>query len=113
MNESPNQIELLLENAVEYGKTSFQLLKLKALDKSSDIVSSVVPLAFVIVLLTLFLFFGSIGIAFWLGEIFNKVYLGFMVVAFFYGVLGIVIHFFLQKWIKKLICNYIIKLILN
>jgi hypothetical protein len=43
MEENKKLIESLLEKATEYGKTSFELVKLKALDKTSDVVSSFIP----------------------------------------------------------------------
>ena len=113
MNDKPNHIELLLENAADYGKTSFELLKLKALDKSSDVVSSIVPIIIVFVLIMSFFFFVSFGFAFWFGELFGKVYYGFFIVAAFYGIVGFIIHFCFRKRLKRLICNYIIKITLN
>ena len=37
MEDNAKLIESLLERAVEYGKTSLELVKLKALDKTSDV----------------------------------------------------------------------------
>ena len=113
MNDKPNHIELLLENVADYGETSFELLKLKALDKSSDIVSTIVPVLIVFVLVTLFFCFASVSVALWLGELLNKVYYGFSVIAAFYGIVGFVIHFCFRKRLKRFICNYIIKITLN
>jgi len=113
MENYQNHIEVLLETATEYGKTNFELAKLKILDKTSDVISSIIPLIFVFSILASFMLFCSLGIAFWLGEILDKVYYGFFVVAFFYCIIGLVIHFLMHKWFKKLICNYIIKRALN
>jgi len=35
------------------------------------------------------------------------------VVAGFYGFIGIVLHFFMHKWLKKIVCNSIIKQVLK
>jgi hypothetical protein len=43
LEENANLLESLLEKTADYGKTSFELLKLKALDKSSDIISTIIP----------------------------------------------------------------------
>ena len=40
MEDNINLIELLLEKATEYGKTSYDLVKLKTIDKTSDGLSS-------------------------------------------------------------------------
>jgi len=109
MEDNAKLIETLFEKATDYGKTSFELVKLKAIDKTSDIVSSVIPHSAVIVLLTLFMLFLNLGIAFWLGEILGKIFFGFFIVAGFYILVGIVLHFFMHNWLKNLIYDYFIK----
>ena len=109
MEENSNLLETLLERASEYGKTSIDLVKLKALDKTTEIVSSVIPLSVVILLVVTSLLFLNLGLAFWLGEILGKTYYGFFIVAAFYVLAGIFIHFFLHKWIKRLVGDYFIK----
>ena len=113
MEDNAKLIESLLEKAADYGKTSFDLIKLKALDKTTDAVSSFIPHSFVFVILAIFLIFLNLGLAFWLGEILGNIYFGFFVVAGFYGIVGIVLHLFLHKWIKRVICNYLIKNVLK
>jgi hypothetical protein len=113
MDDKTKLIESLYERATEYGKTSFELVKLKALDKTSDLVSSIVPHSVVFVLFASFMIFFNLGLAFWLGEILGKTFFGFFVVAGFYVVIGIVLHFFMHKWIKGILCDYIIKQLLK
>jgi fatty acid desaturase len=57
--------------------------------------------------------FLNLGIAFWLGDILGKPFWGFFVVAAFYFLVGIVIHFFMHNWIKRLVGNYFIKRVLK
>jgi fatty acid desaturase len=113
MEENSNLIESLLGKVNEYGKTSYELAKLKALDKTSDVVSSLIPHWFVFVLIAAFMLFLSLGLAVWLGEILGKTYYGFFVVAAFYGIAGIIIHFFMHKWLKKMVRNNFIKQVLK
>jgi hypothetical protein len=113
MEDNSKLIESLLERATEYGKSSFELVKLKALDKTSDVVSSIVPHSVVIAVIGSFLLFLNLGLAFWFGEILGKTWMGFFVIAAFYGIIAIVLHFFMHKWLKKVICNYIIKQMLK
>jgi len=113
MEENAKLIESLLEKAADYGKTTLDLIKLKAIDKSTDAASTFIPQTFVFVFIAIFLIFLNLGLAFWLGEILGNIYFGFFVVAGFYGMIGIVLHFFLHKWIKKVICNYLIKNVLK
>ena len=113
MEDNAKLIESLLERATEYGKTTYELVKLKALDKTSEVVSSFIPHSIVIVLIVSFMLFLNLGLAFWLGGILGKTFYGFFAVAAFYGLIGIVIHFFMHKWLKKLVSNYIIKHVLK
>ena len=113
MEENANLLELLLERATDYGKTSVELVKLKAIDKTADLVSSIIPLSVFILLISAFLLFLNLGIAFWLGEILGKVFYGFFIVAAFYIIMGLIIRVFLNKWIKRLVGDYFIKRILK
>lgn len=113
MEENGKLLESLLEKASEYGKTSLELAKLKALDKTTDVVSSLIPHSVVILLLASFMLFLNLGLALWLGDILGKAFYGFFVVAAFYFLAGIFIHFFMHNWIKKLVGNSFIKHILK
>jgi len=112
-DDNEKLIESLLERVTDYGKTTCELVKLKALDKTTDAVSSFIPHSFVLVLIAIFMLFANLGLALWLGEIIGKTFYGFLVVAAFYGIMGMIIHFFMHKWIKKLVSNYIIKQLLK
>ncbi|MFO7658690.1 MAG: hypothetical protein R6W78_16645 [Bacteroidales bacterium] len=113
MADNAKLIEELLERATEYGKKSFELIKLKTLDKASDVVSSFIPHTVVFILIVSFLLFFNLGLALWLGDILDKTFLGFFAVAAFYGLMAIVLHFFAHKGLKKIIYNYIIKMVLK
>ncbi|MBN1183634.1 MAG: hypothetical protein JXB49_15190 [Bacteroidales bacterium] len=113
MKDDVNIFELLIKSAAEYGKTSYELVKLKAIDKISDIVSSFIPHSVVLFLIVLFMLFLNIGIAFWLGEIFGSTFYGFFALAAFYGLVIIILHFFMHKWLKRKIYNFIIKQVLK
>jgi hypothetical protein len=109
MEDFKNSLDSLIDSAQEYGKTSVELLKLKALEKTSDVVSSAVSRAIAIFILFMFFLIASIGIAVWLGEIMGKYSYGFFIVAGFYGITGMVLFFFLHKKIKTAVNNSIIK----
>lgn len=104
-----DSIESLLERTADYGKTSLNLIKLKAIDKTSDVVSSLIPRLIVLLILMIFLLFLNLGVALYLGEILENIFYGFFVVAAFYGVIGLIVHFFMHNRIKRKIYNYIIK----
>jgi Fe2+ transport system protein B len=102
-------IESLLESATDYGKTSYDLIKLKTLDKTSDVLSTVIPHSVVAIIIVLFTLFFNLGLAFWLGEILGNAFYGFFVVAAFYGIAALVIHLFLHRWLKQKMYNYVVK----
>jgi len=113
MESNAKLIEALLEKVSDYGVTSFELAKLKAIDKTSDAASTFIPNLAVFIVVAAFTMFINLGIAFWLGDILGKIYFGFLVVAGFYGLIAIVVHFFLHQWLKKVIRNYIIRIVLK
>lgn len=113
MEENANIIESLIERTTEYGKSSFELIKLKTLDKTSEVVSSFVPNSISAVLFISFMLFISAGLALWLGEILGKTYYGLFAVATLYGIAGIFFHFVLHKWVKRIACNKFIKQVLK
>ena len=113
MEDNTKFLESLLENAADYGKTSLELVKLKALDKTTDIVSSLIPHSVVFVLIVSFLIFLNLGLALWLGEVLGKIFYGFFVVAGFYVLIAIIIHFFMHKRLKSLVGNYFIRRVLK
>jgi uncharacterized RDD family membrane protein YckC len=59
------------------------------------------------------LLFLNLGLAFWLGEILGRPFYGFFVVAAFYLVSALFIHFVLHQPLKKRIGDYLIKQILK
>jgi hypothetical protein len=113
MEDNSELLESLLERATEYGKTTLELVKLKALDKTTDVISSIIPHSVVLVFFASFFCFLNIGIALWLGDIFGKIFYGFFAIAAFYLVAGLFIHFFMHKSLKRHISDYFIKQVLK
>jgi len=113
MEDNAKLIEKLLERTVEYSETSFELLKLKTLEKASDVISSFAFHSIVVALIASFMLFFNLGFAFWLGEILGKICYGFFIVGAFYGIIGIVIYFFMHRRLKENVRNYVIKQLLK
>jgi len=113
MEDNTKLIESLLERAAEYGKTSFELVKLKVVDKTSDGISTFLPNTFVLLIIGTILLFFNLGMALWLGQIFGQFYYGFFLVAAFYVFIAFVFYFFMRKWVKRIIYDYIIKQLLK
>jgi len=113
MENTLNRMESLFEKAEDFGKTSFELYKLKTISKTAEVVSTFVSRGAVVIVLSMFLVFASIGLAFWLGDLLGKTYLGFFCVATFYIVLGGVLFYLLHQFIKRQISNSIISAVFN
>lgn len=113
MDNHLNYTEPLLKKAEEYGKTSYELFRLKSLDKVSSTLSDVVFKGILLGVFTLCILLLNIGVAIYVGEFLGKFYYGFFSVALFYAIVGCSVFFFMNSWIKKRINNSIISQLLN
>ena len=108
MNDITTPIEALFERAENYSKTSLELLRLNAIDKSADLASSFTVQFVIIMVVALFTLVINIGVALWLGELLGKPYYGFFAAAIFYALVGILLYLFRKEWIKTPVSNSII-----
>ena len=113
MADSATPIATLLEQAEEYSNTTFELLKLKAIARSADIVSSLVSQLAVIIIVALSLFIISIGFAFWVGKLTGAVFYGFFITGGVYALFAIILYGFRHRWIKFPVSNTIIEKMLH
>lgn len=113
MNEKQDLMEILLEKGEQYGRTTLELLKLKTLDKSSDVASNLVSWLIVFTFAVLFFLILNIGIALWIGELLGKSYYGFFSVAGFYAILALIFTVFRKQFVKDPINNSIIEQVLE
>ena len=113
MEDQENLIESLIEKGEQYGKTTIELLKLKTLDKSADVASTLISWAIVIVFTVLFFLILNIGIALWIGELLGKSYYGFFAVAGFYALLALIFGIFREAWVKRPVNNSIVTQVLE
>jgi hypothetical protein len=113
MKDNVEMMESLMEKTIDYSKTSFELLKLRSLDKATNVLSTIIPHAGVLVLVASFVLLFNFGLSFWLGEVLGRMAYGFFAVAGFYAIMGLTIRLFLQRWLKFRLRNYFIKHMLN
>jgi hypothetical protein len=109
METQPGSIELLFEKVEIYGQTTIELTKLKVLETTTHVITSLISRLIVIIMISIFILVINIGIALMLGEFLGKSYYGFFIIAAFYLAGGIVLHFFIRGWIQKPISELIIK----
>lgn len=112
MEASTNLIEPLLERVKDYSKTSFELIKLKSIDKTANVMATVITRLCIVFTLFIFLIALNIAAALWIGDMMGKSYDGFLIVAGFYAIIGIVLYF-MQPAIKARVIDSIIKLMTN
>ncbi|MGF2414598.1 MAG: hypothetical protein ACQUYJ_19840 [Ferruginibacter sp.] len=108
MDNNATPIELLFERAESYSKTSLELIKLHAINKSADVVSSLITRLVITIVVALFILSFTVGLSLWLGELLGKTYYGFFVTAGFYVLIGVLVYTFRNQWIKDPISNTII-----
>jgi len=97
-----------LKKAEAYAKTNVELLKLKTIDKSADIFSSLAMRLATVVVIILVTLMVNIGLALWIGELIGKSYIGFFIVTIFYLLIAVILHFFGNRLIKAPINDSII-----
>ena len=106
--ENPGKPDTVFAKSERYSKTSLELLKLKAIDKSSSVISTLVYTIIMLLFFTLFFIVFNIGLSFLIGELLGKIWLGFFIVGGAYLVIGLVSHFFLHNIILRLLVNTIL-----
>ena len=100
-------VEMLLEKLEQYGKTNFELYKLHAIDKSTDVFASITTRAVLFGLIALFFFLLTIGLSLYLGDLLGKTYYGFFAMAGIYSVF-IVLFLIVKKPLEEIFNNYLI-----
>ena len=108
MDSQKNLIDPLLEKVETYSKTSFELMKLKALAKTADVTSTLFSRSLFILLVSFFAFTINIAVALWLGDVLGKTYYGFLIVAGFYALASIIL-LIVHPSIKTRVNNTIIR----
>jgi len=113
MADNATPIATLLERAEDYSNSTIELFKLNAIDKSADVVSSLVSRLAIFITVALSLLIVSIGFALWVGKLLGDSFYGFFVIGGFYAILAILLHIFRHAWIKYPVSNSIIKQMLK
>lgn len=108
MESIATNIEELYNKAEKYSKTSIDLIKLNAIDKTSDVISSLAVVISISLIVAMFTLFINIGISLYIGKLLHDYYLGFIIVSGFYIILGIVVYLFRKTLIKTPLDNLIV-----
>ncbi len=102
-------VETLVEKLEEYAKTSAELYKLKAIDKGTDLFTSVVSRTVIILIVTLFFLLLTIGLCYYMGEVLGKTHYGFFAVAGMYFVIGGILFLFRRSLLDAPLNDFIVR----
>lgn len=108
MEEKATIIESIVGKAQEYTKSSIDILKLKAIDKSSNVLSKIISSLIIIIVVLSIITLVNIGAALWIGELIGSSFLGFFIVAAFYTFIAIILLAFKKSILKKPLKNSLI-----
>ena len=108
MERIATSVDTLFEKVEDYSKTSLELLQLKAVSTSADVLSSITALIAVGIVAALFTLFLNISLGLYIGKILGDYYLGFLIVSGFYLVLGALIYVLKDTVIKQKISDLVI-----
>ena len=112
MSNESHPLENIMEQANNYVETRFQLFKLRSIDKSSQVVSSLASGLIVLIIILGAVMLLSIGLSLWIGELLGRSYYGFFVVGGFYLLAGLIVTAS-KKSVKETIADSFIDKILN
>ena len=101
-------VEMLIDKIEQYCKTSIELFRLKAIDKGTDVFASVAARFIILIVVTLFFLFFTIGLALYLGDIMGKMYFGFFAVSAFYIVIAIILFIIRKPYLEDTFNNYLV-----
>lgn len=111
MNKQPTLtlIESFFSQSKEYATNKFELYKLKAVEKTSDVATAVI--AGVALFIVFFIFFAvlNIGVALLIGDLVGRSWLGFLILAVIYAIAGFVIFKGRNKFFKTPITKMLIR----
>lgn len=109
MDKNDTTFESIWEKVEQLSETTLELSKLKALETVTNVISAMTVKISVIMALIFFVFIVNMGVALQIGTYLGEMSYGFYVVAAFYLLAALVLHFYLHRWIKNSITELIIE----
>jgi len=103
-----NSVEQLYNKLEQYIDSAVKLYSAKAVDKFSDISSNLISWSLVLSVAILFFTMLNISIALYLGDLFGKLYLGFLAVTAFYALITLIFIIIRKSVVKRTVANNII-----
>lgn len=113
MDNIATNIELLYNRAKEYTDAHIELLRLTLIDKTADVISSIIVRLTLLIVVVMFTLFVNIALSLYIGTFLGQEYLGFLIVSGFYLILALLIVCFGSRFIKIPITNLVIAKLLK
>jgi Putative Actinobacterial Holin-X, holin superfamily III len=108
-----DSIKTLIDKSKDYLETKIELTRLKTIDKSADVLSTVVVTVSMLFILFLLILFISVAVALLLGKMLGAYHYGFFIMGGLYAIILLVIYVNRKKWIKTPIANELINKMLK
>ena len=109
MESSKTEFSELVDDVKEYINTSAEIYKLQATEKAADLGAGMAINIVLLIVTSMAFLFVSIAAAFLIGEALGKTYLGFLIVAGFYVLVGMIVVFARDRGLKESIADSIIR----
>lgn len=109
MEEQEVDPQNIIERIKEYIHVRTELSVLSAVDKGSQLFAGLLTDGLVLVLTVLAFLFGSFALGFYLSEVLNNTYGGFLIVAGIYLLGAIILNSIKEKYLEKRIINLVIE----
>ena len=106
-------IKTLIDKSKDYLETKIELTRLKTIDKSADVLSTVVVTVSMLFVSFLLILFISLAVALFLDKMLDAYHYGFFIMSGFYAIILLLIYVKREKWIKTPIANELISKMLK
>lgn len=100
--------EDLAGNIKELVNVKFDSVKLTVAEKSSKIVSNIISAIIVVLAITFFVVFFSVALAYFLGELLNNTWAGFLIISGMYLIMALIMRLVKERAIRIPIMNSIL-----
>ena len=108
-NSSGISLHEITENIREYIETRIDIIKLETADSGASAVSSMMSWFIILLIGFLMVLMLTVGLAIGIGYLTDNFAIGFFIVTAFYLVVGLLLYFNRNKWLRKPFSNIIIK----
>jgi len=111
MEETFAKVEELSAHVKEYVNNRIASVKLGAAEKSSIVAANIIAVAIAVVILSFFVLFGSVALAYVLSKWTGEIYWGFLIVAGIYLLTGVLVWLTRGRLLRLPIMNAMVQLL--